>query len=208
MAPIHSSIPSSIENGHRTADSSAWSLKEDTLNSIRSPQLLSDPSTSTHHRREQMVSIPNTYGEMDSSPEPGVVAGIVLGTVGGVIIVLYLIYTVFGLGPARVVEEEVRRGSRSRSRSPYRERSEMSEVTRSRSRTPIPRSHSRRDRIIVEESSFTGPSSMDEDDVVEVFEEHSPSPPPRRGGRHSSGYRTVDPDEYGGGGRPTRHVRR
>lgn len=208
MAPIHySSIPSSIENDSAVVKSAARPAEANTLHSIQTSRISSDTAPSTLHRRaSQMVSIPNTYGDMDSSPAPGVVAGIVLGTVGGVLIILYLIYIVFGLGPARVVDEEVvRRGSRSR--SPYLERSEMSEVTRSRSRTPLPRSRSRRDRVVVEES-YTASSGMDEDDVVEVFEEHSPSPPPRRGGRQSSGYRTVDPHEYAGGGRPTRHVRR
>lgn len=205
MAPIHSFI----ENDSTTTNS-AWSIPSNTLHSIRRPRLQRSSGTieSAHdHRVNQIVSIPNTYGDLDTSPAPGVVAGIVLGTVGGVILILYLIFLTFGLGPRRVVDEEVvRRGSHSRSRSPYVERSEMSEVTRSRSRTPLPRSRSRRDTVVVEES-YTASSGADDDDVVEVFEEHSPSPP-RRGGRQSSGYRTVDPYQYGGGGRPTRHVRR
>lgn len=202
MAPIHSSIPPLIENGSTGDKSTASSIAESSLQSIRFRRSQESPDTiasSQDRRLNQMVSIPNTYGELDTSPEPGVVAGIVLGTVGGVILILYLLYLIFGRKPARVVDDG---RSRSRSRSPYIERSEMSEVTRSRSRTPLPRSRSRRDTVVVEES-YTASSAGDEDDVVEVFEEHSPSPP-RRGG----GYRTVDPYEYGGGGRPMRNVRR
>ena len=45
-----------------------------------------------------------------------------------------------------------------------------------------------------------------EDDIVEVIEEHSPPPRERRGSRRVSGYRNVDPNEFGGGRRPMRHV--
>ena len=45
-----------------------------------------------------------------------------------------------------------------------------------------------------------------EDDIVEVIEEHSP-PPARRSRRVSSGYRNVDPEEFGGGSRRQRPVR-
>ena len=57
------------------------------------------------------------------------------------------------------------------------------------------------------EESITESSALDSGDVVEVYEDQSPSPPRRKSGR-GSGYRTVDPYEYGGGGRPVRSVRR
>lgn len=47
----------------------------------------------------------------------------------------------------------------------------------------------------------------EEDDIVEVIEEHSPEPPPRRESR-KSGFRTVDPAEFGGGNAPSRKISR
>ena len=48
-----------------------------------------------------------------------------------------------------------------------------------------------------------------EDDIVEVIEEHSPARRPvRRESKRASGYRTVDPAEFGGGDRPMRKVSR
>lgn len=43
-----------------------------------------------------------------------------------------------------------------------------------------------------------------EEDVVEVIEEHSPERPVRK----KSGYRTVDPAEFGGGSDPRRKLGR
>jgi hypothetical protein len=44
------------------------------------------------------------------------------------------------------------------------------------------------------------------DDVVEVIEEHSSVGAPRRKSRRNSGYRSVDPEFYAGGGYPQRAV--
>ncbi|KAG8425328.1 hypothetical protein J3458_002039 [Metarhizium acridum] len=44
--------------------------------------------------------IPAAYGDLDSSPSPGVVVGIVLGSVAGALLLLYLLYTGLGCGPA------------------------------------------------------------------------------------------------------------
>lgn len=73
----------------------------------------------------------------------------------------------------------------------------MSEVPRVRraretiveERVTRDRSRSRVDEVVVEE---------EEDDIVEVIEEHSPD---RRGSRNkrASGFRTVDPAQFGGG---------
>ncbi|KAJ5682631.1 hypothetical protein N7462_005796 [Penicillium macrosclerotiorum] len=178
-----------------------------------------DPSSFENHnillhshleKRYTTVSIPSTYGHLNSGPAPGTVAGIVLGTVGGVVIILYL--TFLALNPGGMargssrseIDEEVVVRSR---RTPSRRRSDMIEVVEEpdyRRRPSYRRPGSRGDRIIVEEST-TGTETTDSRDVVEVIEEESSAVstvPPRRGGSHRSGrgYRTVDPREYGGGG--------
>lgn len=154
------------------------------------------------------ILIPGIYSNMNDSPPPGTVIGAVLGSVFGFLLILWLLYSLFnrsGSG-AVVAEEDVvvreRRGSRSSRRA------ETIEVSRSRSRSPLPpspvRTESRTERVIVEERRM--PVER-EDDVVEVIEEHSP---PRRskGGRSrpQSGYRSVEPDRYAGGNHPVREV--
>ncbi|MCJ1284687.1 hypothetical protein MMC26_004023 [Xylographa opegraphella] len=161
-------------------------------------------------RRQQGVfPIPASYAGLDAGPDPGTVVGITLGSVAGFLLILWLIYTCFnmgsGLGNSGIVAEEVvsrrsmspprpRRSRPSRTRSPSR--SEMSEV-----RSPPRRE--RRETVIIEE---TRRPAEPEDDIVEVIEEHSP--PRRVRSQRVSGYRTVDPDAYGGGERPLRKVRR
>ena len=169
-------------------------------------------SISLPKRQTQILAIPTTYAGLNDGPAPGSVAGIVIGAVGGFLLVLWLLYTCFsmggfgGIGGASVVEEEI---VRRRSRSPRRSvsRSETIEITK-------PRSPPRRERVVVEETRRVSRPPEPEpaepvDDIVEVFEDHSPSPPPpsRRTSRRTSGYRTVDPAEFGGGGRPMRNVR-
>ncbi|KAL2002783.1 hypothetical protein VTN02DRAFT_5942 [Thermoascus thermophilus] len=156
-----------------------------------------------------VVSISSTYGGLDSGPEPGAVVGIILGTVGGVIVVLYAFY--LWVGRRYVVDER----SEIASEMAYYRRRRRPEVVE-RPRRPGSRSRPRNNTVVVEESE----ASRTEDDIVEVIEEHStlspssPSsatPPPRRAGRGrrpSGSYRTVDPSEYGGGREPPRHVRR
>ena len=110
-----------------------------------------------------------------------------------------------GDGGAVVAEEVIRRRSRSpRSARRSVSRSEVIEVSRQRSPEPPRRESSRRETLIVEETRRPAPR---QDDIVEVIEEHSPSPRrERRGSIRQSGYRTVDPLAYGGGERPTRKV--
>ncbi|KAL8660217.1 MAG: hypothetical protein Q9226_000019 [Calogaya cf. arnoldii] len=173
-------------------------------------------------RRQQAPPrlIPATYAGLNKGPTPGTVVGIVLGSVAGFLLILWLIYTCVNFNAARGVstyEEEavVRRRSRSpRSsrRSPSRHapsrsrsRSEVIEVSRHRS---PPRRETRRETVIMEERSRPPPPPVErEDDIVEVIEEHSPV---RRssGSRRVSGYRTVDPEAFGGGNRPLRKVSR
>ena len=181
-------------------------------------------------RRQQNIPnlIPETYAGLNRGPPPGTVVGIVLGSVAGFLLILWIIYTCITFNANRGVntyEEEtiVRRRSRSprssrrsppRSppRSPShhapsrsRSRSEVIEVSRHRSPS---RRETRRETVILEERSRPPPPPVErEDDIVEVIEEHSP---PRRssGSRRISGYRTVDPEAYGGGNRPLRKVSR
>lgn len=116
---------------------------------------------------------------------------------------------------------------RSRNTTSSRRRSEMVEErihTRSRSPvSPSPRPRRERERIIVEERRTTPvpvPMPVDvEEDIVEVIEEHSTPPASRVGGsrirrerervrERESGWRSVDPDQYGGGRAPRRSGRR
>lgn len=157
-------------------------------------------------KRYSTVSIPSTYGNLNSGPPPGTVAGIVLGSVGGVVLILYLTFLALnpgGLarGSSSVIDEEVVVRSR---RSPSR-RSDVIEVVeeRDRRRDSYRRPPSRRNHVSVEES-MTGTSLTEHSDFVEVVEEESSglssiSPSHRRGGGGGRGYRTVDPREYGGG---------
>lgn len=169
-------------------------------------------SLSLSKRQARILAIPTTYAGLQDGPAPGSVVGIVLGAVAGFLLVLWLLYTCFTMngydlgGRGEIVEEEV---VRRRSRSPRRSmsRSETIEITKSRSTAP-------RERIVEEIRRVSRPAPERDpidlvDDIVEVIEDHSPSPPPpsRRPSKRTSGYRTVDPAEYGGGGRPIREVR-
>ena len=165
--------------------------------------------------------IPANYAGINSGPTPGTVVGIVFGSVAGFLLLLWLIYTCFGLGgggggggSSSVIEEEV---IRRRSRSPSRRRSsprrppstrsasEVMEVRSTRERTPPPRRETRRETVIMEETRR--PARPPEDDIVEVIEEHDP-PPRERSRKSSGGFRIVDPEAFGGGSRPQRKVSR
>ena len=184
---------------------------------IRSIKPFARSLVSVLNRRQVNPSIiPSTYSGIDSGPSPGTVVGIVFGTVGGFLLLLWLLYTCFNLGGtsgAFYEEEIIRRRSRSPRRQPSsRSRSEVIEVQRQRSprRDPSPRREPRRETIIIEETRR--PALEREDDIIEVIEEHSPVRRSRRGsGRESGGagsYRIVDPDAFGGGSRPPRKVGR
>src|SRR3954470_19351034 len=79
-----------------------------------------------HARRQTAVlAIPTTYTGLNTDPQPGTVVGIVLGSVAGFLLLIWVIYTCFaasasfsGWGNRVVVEEEVvRRRSTSRRQS-------------------------------------------------------------------------------------------
>lgn len=160
-------------------------------------------------KRYSTVSIPSTYGRLHSSPAPGTVAGIVLGSVGGVVLILYLTFLALnpgGLarGSSSVIDEEVV----VRSRPGSRRHSDMIEVVEGRDRRhdSYRRRLSPRDQITVEES-MTGSQTTDSrrNDFIEVMEEESSGlssvsrPPRMRSRSRRSGVRSVNPHDHGGG---------
>lgn len=169
-------------------------------------------------RRQGTPSIiPTTYGSINSGPSPGTVVGIVLGSVGGFLLILWLIYTCLNFGNASsdssytesvVVREhrKSRHGGSTRSRRV----SETVEVRRERSPVRIVRPPPPVERIIVEErrevrQERSRSRSRGGSDEVVVIEEHSPPRRKKSVKEERSGYRTVDPNAYGGamGGRKT-----
>jgi hypothetical protein len=158
-------------------------------------------------KRQQMVIQPGiipTYYNL-SGPAPGTVAGIVLGSVAGFLLIVWLLYSLTqggGLGgaggtTAMAGQEEVvvrrRRNSHGASRSRVSRRTDAREV-REVSRSP--RRSTGRSQVIVEERR--GPPRprsivveerhrVPNDDVVEVIEEHEDYRE-RRGSRRG-GYR-------------------
>ncbi|EXJ86646.1 hypothetical protein A1O3_03599 [Capronia epimyces CBS 606.96] len=158
--------------------------------------------SSLSKRQNAILAIPTTYAGLNNGPAPGAIVGIILGSIAGFVLILYIIlsaYRLSGYGNREtVVEEEV---IHHRRRSPRRSRS------RSQAMTEVSSPHRERvveERVVVEEHLSP---SVEEEDIVEVIEEHSPERPARK---HSgrSGYRTVDPAEFGGGSRPMRKVSR
>jgi hypothetical protein len=143
--------------------------------------------------------------------------GIVLGSVGGFLLILWLIYTClnfgnFGSNSSYTESVVVRNRRKSHGSQRSRRVSETVEVRRERSPIRIVREPDRVERVIVEEErrEVRRERSRGSDEVV-VIEEHSP---PRRSKskrerrdeeRRESGFRTVDPLAYGGvvGGRKT-----
>lgn len=208
-----------------------------------------------HHqltrRQTETVFIPLIYKNLDSGPTPGAIVGIVIGSIAGFLLAVWLVMTLTSSRRTGLIEgdrDESELYIHHRSRSPPRRRKRRSrrshtvrsEVSEHREEPPPPPRHispepprRRTERIIVEETRRTErsqppppvPPPMSEhiereresefveereverrvegDDVVEVIEEHSdvtaesarPDPPRRK----KSGYRTVDPNAYGGG---------
>ncbi|CAF9910287.1 MAG: hypothetical protein ALECFALPRED_006453 [Alectoria fallacina] len=116
--------------------------------------------------------IPATYTGLNSGPTAGDIVGIVFGSVAGFLLILWLIYTCFGLGggaqgTSSIVEEEV---VRRRSRSPSR----RAPSRRSSPRRSSPRRSSPRRTVVA--------SSVSESEHVmeEVRRERTRTPPPRR----------------------------
>ena len=122
--------------------------------------------SSLARRQIQILAIPTTYNGLNSGPPPGTVVGIVLGSVAGFLLIIWLIYTCTLLGGNTftfpwgrrgdtIIEEEV---IRRRSRSPRRSRSESESIeVASTHRTPSRRSAYRRETIVVEERRTNRP---------------------------------------------------
>lgn len=160
------------------------------------------PRTAPIAKRQQMViqqGIIPTYYNL-SGPEPGTVVGIVLGSVAGFLLIVWLLFTLTqgnkaGTTTAMAGEEEIvvrRRRNSHGNRSRRNSHTQMREVSRS------PRQSSGRSHIIVEERRAPPPPRtrsiiveerrrVPNDDVVEVIEEHEEYRE-RRGSRRG-GYR-------------------
>lgn len=175
---------------------------------IASRTVLSDaPSRSRLHARQATSTVPGFYPSLNDGPDPGTVVGIVLGSVAGFLLVLWLVYTCFQIGgrgdtvssygTASVVTRKTRR---KRSRHHHRSPARRETIEIRTSRPPPPREP---ERVVMEERverrmSQPPPPPMaapapppprmvseisDEDEVV-VIEEHSPAP--RRQSQHKS----------------------
>jgi len=226
MAPIYQpaldsrsslSSPSTILSPLTSLAKRIPSLSSSTITSTPHPHLLQ----LSKRQSQNPAIVPTTYGSINSGPAPGTVVGIVLGSVGGFLLLLWLIYTCANLGNTdssstyteSVVVARARRKSHGSRSTRSRHVSETVEVRRERSPVRVVRPPERVDRVVVEESRETRRErsrSRGESDEVVVIEEHSP---PRRSKskrdkeeRRESGYRTVDPLAYGGvvGGRKER----
>ncbi|KAH7081293.1 hypothetical protein BKA63DRAFT_205595 [Paraphoma chrysanthemicola] len=155
-------------------------------------------------KRQQMIIQPGiipTYYNL-SGPAPGMVIGIVLGSVAGFLLIVWLLFSLTNGGGGMTIgnrtamagQEEIvvrrRRGSHGANRSRVSRHTQVREVSRS------PRRSSGRSQIIVDERRPPRARSIivDErhhrvpgDDVVEVIEEHDEYRE-RRGSRRG-GYR-------------------
>ncbi|KAJ5294929.1 hypothetical protein N7508_009750 [Penicillium antarcticum] len=177
----------------------------------------------SHQKRYTTISIPSTYGRLHSSPAAGTVVGIVLGSVAGFVLLMYILFLAVnpgglarggssGAAPTvssslsmdeeEIVEVRSRRPSRRRRSGETIEVMEERETFRDSYRR---RPSSRHDRILVEESLATSTSGGG--DVVEVLEEESSVPSdvsPRPARRSRRGVSHVDPLAYGGGSQYSR----
>ncbi|KAJ5961252.1 uncharacterized protein N7479_008402 [Penicillium vulpinum] len=176
-------------------------------------------------KRYTTISIPSTYGRINSSPAAGTVVGIILGSVAGFVLLMYILFLAVNPGgiarggvaaptsssismsmsmsmdDEEIVEVRSRRGSAvgRRRRDVIEVEEERENYRDSYRRQPS----SRHDLVVVEESLATSTTGDADADVIEVEEEESTVPsdvsprPPRRSRR--GGVRHVDPLAYGGG---------
>ncbi|KAI9736691.1 MAG: hypothetical protein M1834_000895 [Cirrosporium novae-zelandiae] len=182
------------------------------------PQTINHPSE-LNRRQSTTVDIPATY-DLDPGPGAGAIVGIVLGSLVGFLLLCWLIYAVVGAANRRsvVYEEDIVHRSRTsaHSRSPrarshrhshaHSSRSEMRDISVSRSPTRPRREARTRETVIIDETRRPPPPREREENVIEVIEEHSPERPRRaaRTSHRNSGFRDVDPDAYAGGNKPQR----
>ncbi|KAJ5162682.1 uncharacterized protein N7500_004512 [Penicillium coprophilum] len=177
-------------------------------------------------KRYTTISIPSTYGRIDTSPAAGTVVGIVLGSVAGFVLLMYVLFLAVNPGgiarggvaaptsssismsmsmsmdDEEIVEVRSRRGSSAGGRR-HRDVIEVTEERETFRDSYRRRPSSRHDRVVVEESLATSTTGEMDEDIIEVEEEESSVPsdisprPPRRSRR--GGVRHVDPLAYGGG---------
>lgn len=128
---------------------------------------------SHHHPRADTPTIPSYYGALHSSPDPGTVAGITLGAVGGFVLFLWLIYTCINLGnPSSGITNDTSTVVTEGTASVYTRRSSRRRRERERSAketVEIRRSRGGRGGggpVIVEEVSSVGGSSGMPDRVI------------------------------------------
>jgi hypothetical protein len=177
-------------------------------------------------KRYTTISIPSTYGRLNTSPAASTVVGIVLGSVGGFVLLMYVLFLAVNPGgiarggvaaptsssismsmsmsmdDEEFVDVRSRRGSAAGRRRPnVIEVGEERESFRDSYRR---RPSSRHDRVVVEESLATSTTGDMDPNVIEVEEDEESSVPsdvsprpPRRSRR--GGVRHVDPLAYGGG---------
>ena len=165
------------------------------------------PQLQARQLNANIDAIPNVYRY--DGPSPGVVVGIVLGSVAGFLLILWLLWVLSsGGGFVRSSRYEEDDYYSRRSRSPRSRRGSRRTEMRSRSGARRERDRIiRQERIIRDANPPREPSRLREtvivddlpraerrvegDDIVEVIEEHSSiGAPPRRGsGRKASGYR-------------------
>ncbi|EOO03761.1 hypothetical protein UCRPA7_490 [Phaeoacremonium minimum UCRPA7] len=196
--------------------------------------ILDIPSRVMAARRDTTTeTVPGQYHNLNSGPDPGTVVGIVLGSVGGFLLLLWLFYTCmnFGVPPDAASDigtaSVVTRRSRKSHRHHHHRASggrETVEIRRSSRGPAVIVEEASRDRVVVEEvrrSTSRAPPAPppprvvhSDDDEVVVIEEHDPPRRHRSKGhrRHSSsrresGYRDIDPDRFAGGDAPMRDIR-
>lgn len=178
------------------------------------------------------VAIPAGYSALHSSPAPGVIAGIVLGSVAGFLLLLYLVYFALNFSPA--IESSAvgpassyasrsavsyRSRSRAADRKPGRKRASRTAETyevRTRSRVAPVVVDPPRPNVVNAGPPRRGEPEFDEDEIV-VMEENSPAPKKnrRRDSRRRSeerwrreSYREGDSDRYDRDLRKSRHYSR
>ncbi|KAJ5184394.1 hypothetical protein N7491_007740 [Penicillium cf. griseofulvum] len=176
-------------------------------------------------KRYTTISIPSTYGRLNTSPAASTVVGIVLGSVGGFVLLMYVLFLAVNPGgiarggvaaptsssismsmsmsmdDEEIVDVRSRRGPAAGRRQ--RDAIEVTEERETFRDSYRRRPSSRHDRVVVEDSLATSTTGELDPDVIEVEEDESSVPsdvsprPPRRSRR--GGVRHVDPLAYGGG---------
>ncbi|RMZ46821.1 hypothetical protein CA14_001902 [Aspergillus flavus] len=133
------------------------------------------------------ISIPASYGRLTSSPSPGTIAGIILGSVFGFIFLLYLLWLGLSSGRRFGSETQTEMASASSAGGMRRRRGRRIVVEEERPMSAHGHGHGHGgDQIVVEESVTSAPSRS-EGDVIEVFEEASSVDRPPRRGKHGGG---------------------